>query len=136
MAKVSGIDVLIYADVAGTQTILGGQSGATLNREASVIETTSKDGGGWQENLTNILSWSIEAEGYVVVDDEAFAELETKFEGREAVTIELRLPNGEMYTGDAYISEFPLEAGLDDAMTYSLTFTGSGALSKGTVVTP
>lgn len=132
MAKISGVDVLIYADVDGTQTVVGGQSGATLNREASVIETTSKDGGGWQENMTNIISWSVEAEGYVVVDDAALEALEGNFLNREEVVVELRMPNGTMYTGSAYVSEFPLEAALDDAMTYSMTFTGSGALTKGT----
>jgi TP901-1 family phage major tail protein len=133
MAKIAGVDVLIYADVNGVQTILGGQSNCSLSREANIIETTSKDANGWAENMTGVLSWSVEAEGYVVVDDASFDALEDKFLAREAVTIEVRMPSGSMYTGKAYISEFPLEAPQDDAMTYSLTFTGDGALAKGAV---
>lgn len=133
MAKIAGVDVLIYAEIDGAQTILGGQSGCSLSREANIIETTSKDAGGWAENMTGVLSWSVEAEGYVVVDDASFDELENKFLAREPVTIEVRMPNGTMYSGKAYISEFPLEAPQDDAMTYSLTFTGDGELEKGSV---
>lgn len=133
MAKIAGVDVLIYADVAGVLTVVGGQSGATLNREANIIETTSKDANGWAENMTGVISWSIEAEGYVVVDDTALDALETSFLNREEVQVELRLPNGKMYTGSAYISEFPLEAPQDDALTYSLVFVGNGELVKGTV---
>jgi len=131
--KIAGVDVLIYADVNGTKTIVGGQSGATLNRSANLIETTTKDAEGWAENITGVLSWSIEAEGYVVVDDAALDALEEAFISRNEVEVELRLPNGQMYHGSAFISEFPLEAPQDDAMTYSMTFSGNGKLEKGTV---
>ncbi|MED4840396.1 phage major tail protein, TP901-1 family [Weizmannia sp. CD-2023] len=133
--KIAGVDVLIYADVNGTKTLVGGQSGAKLNREANLIETTTKDAEGWAENITGVLSWSIESDGYVVVDDAALDALETAFLDRKEVDVEVRMPNGKMYYGSAFISEFPLDAPQDDALTYSLKFAGNGKLEKGSIPT-
>jgi TP901-1 family phage major tail protein len=131
MAKVAGVDVLLYASTDGgtTKQVVGGQSGATLNRETNIIEVTSKESG-WAENLSGVKSWSIECEGYVVVDDTAYTALETAWENGEEIDVEIVVPSGSTYSGKALIGEFPLEAPQDDAMTFSITLTGSGALSK------
>lgn len=130
MAKIAGVDVLLYAKVgAGTSTVVGGQSGATLNRETNVIEVTSKESG-WAENLSGIKSWSLECEGYVVVSDTAYDALETAWENGDQIDVEIRVPAGNTYAGKAIIAEFPLEAPQDDAMTFSITLQGTGALTK------
>ncbi len=131
MAKVAGVDVLLYANVGETATrqVVGGQSGATLNRETNVIEVTSKESG-WAENLTGVKSWSIDCEGYVVVDDTAYTALEEAWEDGTEIDVEIVVPSGSTYSGKAIIASFPLEAPQDDAMTFSLSLTGTGALSK------
>lgn len=131
MAKVAGVDVLLYANVGETATrqVVGGQSGATLNRETNVIEVTSKESG-WAENLTGVKSWSIDCEGYVVVDDTAYTALEEAWEEGTEIDVEIVVPSGSTYSGKAIIASFPLEAPQDDAMTFSLSLTGTGALSK------
>lgn len=130
MAKVAGVDVLVYVD----GTVVGGQSGATLNRDTNVIEVTSKESG-WAENLAGVKSWSIDCEGYVVVDDTAYIALEDAWETGTAIEVEIIVPNGSTYTGDAIIESFPLEAPQDDAMTFSLSLKGTGALIKTTTTT-
>lgn len=129
MAKVAGVDVLLYAKVGSTPTVVGGQSGATLNRETNVIEVTSKESG-WAENLSGVKSWSIECEGYVVVSDSAYTALETAWENGDEIDVEIRVPSGSTYKGKALIAEFPLEAPQDDALTFSITLQGTGALTK------
>lgn len=134
MAKIAGVDVLLYANVdngTGTKekTVVGGQSGATLNRETNVIEVTSKESG-WAENLSGVKSWSIEAEGYVVVSDVAYDALEDAWEAGETIEAEIVVPSGKTYSGECVIAEFPLEAPQDDAMTFSISLTGTGALVK------
>lgn len=131
MAKVAGVDVLLYATIggSGTRQVVGGQSGATLNRETNVIEVTSKESG-WAENLTGVKSWSIDCEGYVVVDDTAYTALEDAWEDGTEIDVEIVVPSGSTYSGKAIIASFPLEAPQDDAMTFSLSLTGTGALSK------
>jgi TP901-1 family phage major tail protein len=134
MAKIAGVDVLVYVEgqTAGTFIVLGGQSDATLNREAEEIEVTSKDGNGWAEYLAGVRSWSVECEGFIVENDAALDILETKFNAGDPVNLEVRLPGNKTYEGSAYITDFPLEFPQDDGATYSLTFTGSGPLTKTT----
>jgi TP901-1 family phage major tail protein len=129
MPKIAGVDVLLYQTIAGQRTVVGGQSGATLNRETNVIEVTSKETG-WAENLAGVKSWSIECEGYVVVSDAAYDALEDAWEQGNPIEAEIVVPSGNTYKGTAIIAEFPLEAPMDDAMTFSITLTGTGALAK------
>jgi TP901-1 family phage major tail protein len=136
MAKIAGVDVLVYAMVtpegggSPVATILGGQTEATLNREAEEMDVSSKDGNGWTEILPGLKTWSIECEGFIVESDAALAALEDHFEQRTAVDLEVRFPDGTTYTGKAYITDFPLEFAQDDGATYSLTFSGTGALTR------
>ena len=129
MPKVAGVDVLLYATVGGSRQVVGGQSGATLNRETNVIEVTSKESG-WAENLAGVKSWSLECEGYVVVDDTAYNALEAAWEAGDEIDAEIIVPNGNTYAGKAIIGDFPLEAPQDDAVTFSITLTGTGPLTK------
>jgi TP901-1 family phage major tail protein len=133
MAKIAGVDVLLYANTGTAQTptwtVVGGQSGATLSRETNVIEVTSKESG-WTENLAGIKSWSVDCDGYVVVNDTAYQALETAWENGDAIKVHVVVPSGNTYEGDAIISKFPLEAKQDDALTFSITLQGTGALTK------
>lgn len=132
MAKIAGVDVLLYAMVGSptpTKTVVGGQSGATLNRETNVIEVTSKESG-WAENLSGVKSWSIDCNGYVVVNDVAYDALETAWEAGTEIDVEIIVPSGNTYSGKAIIGSFPLEAPQDDAMTFTISLTGTGALTK------
>lgn len=129
MAKVAGVDVLLFYNDGTSDVVLGGQSGATLNRETNIIEVTSKESG-WAENLAGIKSWSIEAEGYVVVSDKAYDAMEDAWENGEEIDVQIVVPSGQTYSGKALISEFPLEAPQDDALTFSISLQGTGALSK------
>lgn len=127
---VKGIDVLVQIKVNDSYVTLGGQRGATLNRSAETIDITNKVSGGWMENMAGFKEWSIDCDGLIVATDTAFNTLETAFENGTEVL--LQFSNGTMtYTGSAVITDFPIEAPYDDALTYSLSFTGNGALVNG-----
>ncbi|MTV49844.1 phage major tail protein, TP901-1 family [Heliobacillus mobilis] len=134
LAKIAGVDVLLYVQTSGTDasptyTVVGGQSGATLNRSANLIETTSKDAYGWAENVAGVLSWSIECDGFMLGSDTALDHLDEVFNSRSTLKAEIRLPSGKKYTGSCIITDFPYEFPQDDAATYKLTLTGTGALT-------
>ncbi|MBC9785503.1 phage major tail protein, TP901-1 family [Heliobacterium chlorum] len=136
MAKIAGVDVLLYVQTGTdtatgtpTYTVVGGQSGATLNRSANLIETTSKDAYGWAENVAGVLSWSIECDGFMLDSDTALDHLDEVFNSRSTLKAEIRLPSGKKYTGTCIITDFPYEFPQDDAATYKLTLTGTGALT-------
>lgn len=133
MAKIAGVDVLVKIEdptTPGTFITLGGQSGATLNRSTNTIDATSKDANGWAENLAGVNSWGVECEGFIVASDAAYTALEDAWEGRSLVTVQVLMPSGKKYTGDAIITDFPNEFPQDGAATYSLTLTGTGALTR------
>ncbi len=127
--KVAGVDVLVSVDIEGVQTVIGGQSGATLNRETNLIEVTSKDDGQWASSVPGVRSWSIEAEGFVVVDDKALDALETICLTNGQVTVDVAFPPGKPSAGTALIESLPLERPADDAVSFSLSLTGTGPLT-------
>jgi TP901-1 family phage major tail protein len=128
--KLAGIDVLLKTGaVSGSTTVLGGQTGATLNRSTNMIEVTSKDGEGWQENLAGIKSWSIDCDGFLVSNDSALEELEDAWLNGTEIAVDISYA-GKQYTGNVLVSDFPSEFPVDDAVTFSLSLTGTGKLSK------
>lgn len=120
-----GLDIILTID----NKVVGGQRNATLNREAEVIDITNKVSGGWTENMTSVKSWSIEGDGIFVVDDAALDAIETAFLNGAWVQVKVA-DDAWGYTGRGVITDFPIEANYDDAATYSITITGSGALEK------
>ncbi|WP_214796574.1 MULTISPECIES: phage major tail protein, TP901-1 family [unclassified Exiguobacterium] len=135
MEKISGVSVLlsISADGGTTKEVLGGQTGATLNRSTNEIDVTSKDSGGWTENLAGNKSWSVDCDGFLVLDDAAYASLETAWEEGKHIDVDIAY-NGKTYEGKALLTDFPSEFPQDDAVSFSLSLSGSGALNRTPVV--
>ena len=120
-----GLDIILTIN----DNIVGGQRNATLNREAETIDITNKVSGGWTESMTSVKSWSIEGNGIFVVNDTALDAIETAFLNGDWVQVKVA-DDTWGYTGLGVITDFPIEANYDDAATYSITITGSGALTK------
>lgn len=130
---VAGKDILLAIwSMDGSKLLaISGQQGLTINRSADSIEITSKDTmGGWKSKIAGMKEWSIDNEGLYVPNDESHSILSQAFENADPVCI--KVVNGKtkkgMFGGLAVITDYPLEAPFDDAMTYSLTMEGMGAL--------
>lgn len=143
MTKIAGVDVLLKVRTEGDLTVVGGQTGATLNREAESIDTTDKTSDGFSSAIAGTISWSVDADGFVVLGDEGFDLIEETFMARKPFEVEIRVgaddnANGRTYSGEVYITDLPLDFAQDDAVTYSLTLEGNGKLNieKGTVTAP
>ena len=122
----TGVDVLISVDEA----VIGGQRGATLNREVNTIDATHKQVAGWGYSIAGQGSWSIDTDGVLLADDASLDTLEEAFENKEAVKVTWTNPGGKSYTGDAILTSYPIEAPMDDVMTYSMSFQGQGKYEK------
>jgi TP901-1 family phage major tail protein len=129
--KIAGVDVLVK--IGEPSQVVGGQSGATINRSMNVIETTDKTSNGWVTKIGGTKEWSIELEAFMVVGDAGFQALNTAFADRAEVEVEMEI-GGILFKGQALISDFPLEAPQDDAVTFSITLEGSGELVETTPV--
>lgn len=125
--KLAGVDVLVK--LGSPAVAIGGQSGATLNRSMNVIETTDKTSNGWVTKIGGTKEWSIDMDAFLVVSDAGYQALSTAFANREEVDIEMAIGN-ITYSGKALLSDFPVEAPSDDAVTFSITLEGTGELME------
>lgn len=132
--KVAGVDVLLKVKDSTSQFIpVGGQKGASLSRSAETIDVTDKNSEGWAESIVGIKSWSVDCDGFVCLGDEAYEILETAFDNRQAIDVEIKVGDataGFTRTGKAVITDFPEEYPSDDAVTFSLSLQGASPLIK------
>lgn len=127
-----GIDILLkIKKSSGSAQVVAGQRNATLNRAKDTIETTNKTSGGWKTFLPGLKEWSVDADGVYIVDGAGYDLLEEAFNNDTPIIVELgEAGSGKIgFTGEAILTEFPIECPYDDACTYSITLQGSGALS-------
>lgn len=130
---VAGKDILLCIwNMEGTDLLaISGQQGLTINRSADTIEITSKDTqGGWKAYLAGMKEWSIDNDGLYVPSDQSHKILSQAFENGDPVCI--KVVDGKrkvgMFGGLAVVTDYPIEAPYDDAVTYSLTLSGMGQL--------
>lgn len=130
-----GIDILVKIG----NTIVAAQKGATLNRQAETIDTTTKNSGTWKEFESTFKTWSIECEGLYTLPTatNGFKMLEDAFALGEKVTVQFAIADdgaeiGDVlgFTGQAIITDFPIEAPMDDSATFSISLQGTGALQE------
>lgn len=125
-----GLNVVISVKDGGSYKAVAGQRGATLNRSTDTLDISNKVTEGWKEFITGSKEWSIECDGILMADDTAFAKLEEYFLNGTEVDVKIGDSEGWGYQGKAIITDFPIEAPYDDALAYTLTLQGTGALSK------
>lgn len=130
---IAGKDILLCVFDATGESLLAisGQQGLTINRSADTIEISSKDTqGGWKSYLAGMKEWSIDNDGLFVPNDQSHATLSQAFENGDPVCI--KVVDGKrkvgMFGGLACVTDYPIEAPYDDAVTYSITLSGMGAL--------
>lgn len=130
---VAGKDILLAVFSSNGEKLLAvsGQQTLTINRSADEIEVDSKDTeGGWKSKISGMKEWSIDNEGLYVTSAESHQTLATAFDNSDPVCLKIVniKTKTALFGGIAYITEYTLEAPYDDAMTYSATFSGNGAL--------
>lgn len=129
---VAGKDILLCVfDSTGADLMaVAGQRGLTINRSADSIEVNAKDSGGWKSKIVGLKEWSIDNDGLFVADDNSHKALGAAFEGGNPVCVKVVniKASKSLFGGLAYISSYPIEAPYDDAMTYTITLDGNGAL--------
>lgn len=129
----AGKDVLLAVwNKDGSELLaISGQQGLTINRSADSIEITSKDTeGGYKSKIAGMKEWSIDNDGLYILNDKAHQRLSEAFENSETVVLKVVNTKAKkgMFAGFAVITDYPLEAPHDDAVTYSLSFEGKGKL--------
>lgn len=131
-AAVAGKDVLLLVyDQNDELLAVAGQKSLTINRSADSIEVSSKDTeGGWKSSIAGMKEWSIDTDGLYIASDSSMRTLSKAFSDSDPVCIVVKNTKTDtyMFGGQAFITDFPLEAPYDDALTYSVSLSGNGAL--------
>jgi TP901-1 family phage major tail protein len=129
---IAGKDILLSVwDSTGSKLIaVAGQQGLTINRDKDTIEVTSKDSQGWKQNIVGFKEWSIDNDGVYVRDHESHKLMKEAFDGDDPVLIKVtnQKAKTDLFGGLALVTSYPIEAPYDDAVTYTVTLTGTGAL--------
>ena len=110
-------------------TLIGGQQGCSLNMETETSETTTKDSGVWSESEAVGLSWSVDCDGLVVVDDDGLEALEEAWENLQQVDVKYG-SSAKYKTGKAIITSLSANSASKEKTTYSVSLQGEGALTK------
>ncbi len=97
----------------------------SLELSLDTLETTAL-GDDWKNYITGLKEWSASSEGdyEVPVDEEGQAALQSAFLNGTTVVVKLYVDGKNYYMGEAYI-----EDPVDDVVSISIEFTGTGALS-------
>jgi predicted secreted protein len=147
-----GTDLMVFTDVAGSGTsksiAYATNHTLTLGTASQEISTKDSGGGKWTELNIHKLNWSASSENLYSYDGKGsnYNDLFEKMLTREPVTLVFALEStyatkpdvvpaagwtpitAPRYTGTAYITDLSLNAPDGDNASFSVTFTGSGAL--------
>jgi TP901-1 family phage major tail protein len=133
----NGTEIKIY--VAGT--LVAYATTGSININHSLREITSKDSGGWKEQMEGLRDWSIDLEGMYAWTDSAGASVNNADDlfasyiaTRTSFTIVWGTTDVDAgdtkYSGTAYLGSISMSGATEDSATYSASFSGSGAITQ------
>ena len=111
------------------EILIGGQQGCSLNKETETTDSTTKDSGVWKESEATGLSWSIDCNGLIVVDDEGLEALEDAWENMQQVDVKYGSAT-RFKTGKAIIKSLSENSPNKEKSTYSVSLEGVGPLTR------
>lgn len=129
---INGTDFGVY--VGGTK--VAHATSASVSWSMSVRDATSKDSAGWSESLEGMMEWSIEGEGLFALDASfGYVDLKALAVAREVLEIRFssEASGDEYHTGSAFLVDLSADAGTEESMNMSFSFTGTGPLNLPTL---
>jgi len=132
MAKINGT---LVAVLSGTDKILTSTS-ATLNVSQNLFSTTNKDDAGWDSHGNGLRSWDISGEGKFDTTTAGGlnpTEILAAIIARSADTVIKFVTNEPTntvgWTGNGTFASVTITGPMEDAVTFSYTIRGNGALA-------
>lgn len=125
---INGTDFGVYVG----NTKIAHATSASISSSMSVRDATSKDSAGNSESLEGMMEWSVEGEGLFALDASyGYVDLHTVLRNRAVVTIRFssEVSGNEYHEGTAFLVDLSADAGLEESMTFSFSFTGTGPLN-------
>lgn len=130
----TGVDFVLYVE-EGVRPLskwikVAGQRGGTLEMSKQTHDISSKDSGNWADSIPGQNSWSLSADGLLVMDDSGFAVLEESYLQGTKIYVEMRTPANVKYEGKVIVESLSFDMANDNVATYAVTLIGAGALER------
>jgi len=118
---------------AGVEPIAHSTS-ASVSFNMDLRDTTTKDSGGYQNNLGGLKSFELSTDAlFDLTADLDFQEFFNDLKDRTLVTVRFaERTSGRYYQGSAFVTSLSMDAGVEENVTYSVTFTGTSTATTGT----
>jgi len=102
----------------------------SLELSTDTIDVTNFDSSDWGEFLMSFKSWTVSAEGNFKPDDaQGQMVLISAYLNSVPVTLLLKVASGDEFSGQAYVTSVSIENPVDDKVSFSAEFQGSGAIT-------
>jgi predicted secreted protein len=131
---INGTSVGLYVN----GTLVAYAKNATINRSVNMIDVTTKTSAGVAGAMPGTRSWNCSVDGLVAYDSTTNVEfLDGLITGRTACVIKFKpttagatsKSGNAQWIGTCYIDSLDVTAPMEDAMTFSASFTGASALT-------
>tara|TARA_R110002020_G_scaffold101665_1_gene239302 strand:+ start:9296 stop:9688 length:393 start_codon:yes stop_codon:yes gene_type:complete len=120
----------VTLSIAGESMAHSTSCSFTINRD--LRDSTTKGSNGWGENLSGLMSWEMSGDSFVdiLAGDASYKDMVNALIVGSAVTVIFDLDGAtETYTGSALITSVSADAGVEDNVSFSVSLTGSGAIT-------
>tara|TARA_R100000654_G_scaffold15002_3_gene32071 strand:- start:228 stop:662 length:435 start_codon:yes stop_codon:yes gene_type:complete len=141
MAILNGTDIKVYDST--TNILVAFAQNGTINVNHSVREITNKESNGYKEVLEGLRDFTVSLDGAYAWTDAGGSALTNGADdllltniitNRVALTIRFGNTGGATgdtyYEGSVFLDSFSVTAPTEDTATYSLNFTGTGAITQ------
>ena len=142
MAILNGTDITVTD--GSNNTLVAFAQNCSINIEHALREITNKESAGWSEQLEGLRSFSIDVDGAYAFTDAAGTALTNGADDllnsyiltRTKLTVRFGKPGGGVgsndtyYEGSVFLTSASMSGGTEDTATYSLSLTGTGALTQ------
>ena len=119
---------------------IGHATSATFTVNADLPDATTKDSGGWAENIHRLRSFSVSGDGLVDYSDDGTTtqgavSIRDLILDRTSVTLYwgTETVGDTIYTASAKVASIEETAEMESPVSYSFEFTGSGQITKATL---
>jgi predicted secreted protein len=134
--------------LVGTEVIAHATS-CSLSISADLPDATTKQSGGWADEISGLRSWSLTTDGLTTVEptgtNYVVGDLSSLItgSGRASVLVKFTTVNGStpivgdlIWSGQAFLESLDITADMESPVTYSASFTGTGQLTQAANVAP
>jgi predicted secreted protein len=121
--------------------VIAHSTSCSLSVSADLPDATTKQSGGWAEEIGGLRSWSLTTDGLATVEptgtNYVVGDIFSALNSRTAVTVKFTTATGSTvivgdlaWSGLAFVESLDITADMESPVTYSASFTGTGVLTQ------